>query len=264
MSKSPFRLFVKPQYGERVILQYPQHDELGVLRIAGKPGDTISINDCEITNSSKEPKYKEFFTPIIKEEPLSGVYSPRDNMIPYTLPKKGDTLVPPSMSIRDIIYSFSIISREEKSKKIKLKRDLFIDDSLKNDFLIKEFYRYTGKFSDIPDSLEYDYLFWEQLTSYLNKTLEKGHPNIRYKIESKDGESYTRYTVRNNYYFMISDNWDRGLDSRYFGPIALSEIKGRIFLILWSTNPKEGNIFKKVRFRRLLKFIGKQGVEWQK
>lgn len=264
ISSAPFKYFVKPSFGERVLVKYPSHNELGILRIAGKPGDSISIKDCEIINSSSEESLKNIFTPLIKEEPLASEYSPRDNMKQYIIPKKGDTLVPPSMSIRDIIYSFSIISREENSKDIILKKDLYIDDSLRNDFLIKEFYRYTGKFSDIPDSLSSDYLFWEQLTVYLNKTVEKERPNIRYTIESKSGEGYTRYTVKNDYYFMISDNWDSGLDSRYFGPISHAEIKGRVFMILWSINSDERNIFKKLQFRRLLKFIGKQDVEWQK
>lgn len=259
----PFKLFTKHSYGERVLSQYPLRNELGILRIAGKPGDTISITDCEIKSSQNKEKGQKLFTPLIKEDPLSGDYSPRDNMEAYTLPKKGDTLVPPSMSIRDIIYSYSIISREEKNKDVNLIHNLFIDDSLKNDFLIKEFYRYTGKFSDIPDSLDRDYLFWEQLSSYLNKTVEKGNPNIRLTIENKSGEGYTRYTVKDNYYFLLSDNWNSGLDSRYFGPISLSEIKGHVFMILWSTAPKEKNIFKKIKFRRLLKFIGKQDIEWQ-
>jgi signal peptidase I len=38
--------------------------------------------------------------------------------------------------------------------------------------------------------------------------------------------------------FLMGDNRDRSLDSRYFGPVPIGKLKGRAFGILWSSGPE--------------------------
>jgi len=38
--------------------------------------------------------------------------------------------------------------------------------------------------------------------------------------------------------FLMGDNRDRSLDSRYFGPVPIGKLKGRAFWILWSSGPE--------------------------
>jgi signal peptidase I len=52
-------------------------------------------------------------------------------------------------------------------------------------------------------------------------------------------------------YFVMGDNRDHSLDSRYWGFVDLNKIKGRAFLIYWSWNGEESD----VRWNRLGRWI---------
>lgn len=52
-----------------------------------------------------------------------------------------------------------------------------------------------------------------------------------------DGKPATTYVVKQNYYFMIGDNRDNSLDSRFWGYVPESNIVGSPLFIYWSWNP---------------------------
>jgi signal peptidase I len=49
-----------------------------------------------------------------------------------------------------------------------------------------------------------------------------------------DGVRSDAYTVEQNYYFMMGDNRDNSLDSRYWGPVPRDHIAGEGLFIYWS------------------------------
>ena len=258
-SHLPFRLLFKQNYGKRVIMKYPASDKISVLRVAGKSGDTVSFVNTQLTLSSdKDSSIVNLFPACARESYLSNEYSPRDNMQSLYIPKKGDTLFIPELGTRDIIYSLSIIKQENPKDKYSLKRELLIDDTVKNDYLIKDFFRYTGKFENIPDSLSKDRFFWEGLIKYLNKNIEDAIPYVSFEIIKNGSERVTRYIIKENSCFLLSENYDKGLDSRYIGYISQKNILGRAILILWSTEKKEGKLFPKLKLNRFLKILGKK------
>ena len=69
-----------------------------------------------------------------------------------------------------------------------------------------------------------------------------------------DGKEVTEYTFNQNYYFMMGDNRDNSLDSRYWGFVPADHIVGKGFFI-WLSLDKYGSFFDKIRWKRFFKLI---------
>ncbi len=52
-----------------------------------------------------------------------------------------------------------------------------------------------------------------------------------------DGKPATTYTVERNYYFMMGDNRENSLDSRFWGFVQDDHIIGKAMIVYWSWNP---------------------------
>lgn len=52
-----------------------------------------------------------------------------------------------------------------------------------------------------------------------------------------DNRPQQTYTVKQNYYFMMGDNRDNSLDSRYWGFLPESNVVGSALIVFWSWNP---------------------------
>ena len=63
-----------------------------------------------------------------------------------------------------------------------------------------------------------------------------------------------KYAFKQNYYFMIGDNFYYSQDSRYWGFLPEGNIIGKAIIIVFSVNSKESG-FKKVRYNRIMKQI---------
>jgi len=87
-------------------------------------------------------------------------------------------------------------------------------------------------------------------------------PYVKHSVTTEDPEGYT---PRDNYtpptvapgeLFMMGDNRDNSLDSRFWGTVPMDLVKGRALFIYFSTaGTAWWNGFLHVRFDRLLKVI---------
>ncbi len=69
-----------------------------------------------------------------------------------------------------------------------------------------------------------------------------------------DGKKTNTYTFKQNYYFMMGDNRNNSLDSRYWGFVPADHIVGKPVLIFFSSDPQKG-IFKTSRLKRIFNLI---------
>jgi signal peptidase I len=69
-----------------------------------------------------------------------------------------------------------------------------------------------------------------------------------------DGKEITEYTFKQDYFFMMGDNRDNSLDSRYWGFVPADHIVGKA-LFIWFSTDKEGSFFSRVRWSRIFNGI---------
>ena len=69
--------------------------------------------------------------------------------------------------------------------------------------------------------------------------------------DAQKRDNFGPITVPPGKLFVLGDNRDRSLDSRFWGFVPLGEVKGKAFIIYWSWNSQETN----VRWKRLGRLI---------
>jgi signal peptidase I len=86
--------------------------------------------------------------------------------------------------------------------------------------------------------------------------LYEGHKNAIIKSGELiiNGKPVSEYVFNQNYYFMMGDNRDNSLDSRYWGFVPEDHILGKP-LFIWMSLDREADLLHKIRWNRLLNLI---------
>lgn len=236
-SLSPLNKVFPLTMNQPVLFSFPfSPQRRNCLRVAGLPGHTIAI-DSGVFKNSIVPFRPPKTNPALDLVPAE--YAPRDFMTPYTIPRPGETLDLDSMSIRDFLFTVSLIRQELNREHIRVTAHVIIGDSVSSDYIINGFSLYSGSIAEIPDSLQTYWFFWTQLENYLKSQSPDRQTSVKFTIKKQD-KILHKYTVRNSHYFLLADNWVSGYDSRYFGLVERTLITGRPFMIWWSTANANG------------------------
>ncbi len=98
---------------------------------------------------------------------------------------------------------------------------------------------------------------WEPL---IDREFNKYAVSVEGTVIDINGEPKRKYIIKNNYYFVMGDNRDDSMDSRYWGFVPRDNIIGKAVIIYWSINSSSNtnglfSIFKAIRWNRVFKLI---------
>ena len=165
-------------------------------------------------------------------------------VFPLKKPKAGDVIVFEFPGNPEYCKGFSsiIMKRIENTTERKDVWQLITDDC--KDF-IKRVVAVEGDTVEVRDKVVY--------VNRLPLTNNHGinvDPHI-YPRGAEARDNFGPYTVPKDSVFAMGDNRDRSFDSRYWGSVKLSEVKGKAFIIYWSWDGSE----QWVRWRRFANII---------
>ena len=70
-----------------------------------------------------------------------------------------------------------------------------------------------------------------------------------------NGKAVTRYTFRQNYYFMMGDNRHNSEDSRFWGFVPEDHVVGKAMLVWMSIDPTAPDLWHKIRWKHLFSVV---------
>lgn len=262
---SGFRVFGEPEINRNdvIVFNYPveenfpiDHKTKFVKRCIALPGDQISIKNGKISiNDSVKENNESLQQNYLLE--LKKQYALVD------LKKMFDIKNIQALSYNSSLFLISINEKQfqqikkgnliKSIKKYEDKKELW-DETI---FPSSEFHHwnannfgplYIPKKGAEIELDEHTLPFYKKLiTEYENNKLEVINQEIYI-----NGEKTKNYKVKMNYYFVMGDNRDNSMDSRYWGFLPENHIIGKAWLVLFSTDKKTtsvrwNRIFEKVK-----------------
>lgn len=98
-----------------------------------------------------------------------------------------------------------------------------------------------------------------QWQNAINSEQEKKAISVEGTVITLNGKAIRDYTFEKDYYFVLGDNRQNSIDSRYFGYVPEDWIIGKAMLIYWSQIPVQSSgfseYFSSIRFSRLMQTI---------
>jgi hypothetical protein len=251
-SQWPFSAYFLPRHKSPVVAMTPLLFRSPLcLRVAARSSDSVSVSHGAVRVPSF-PSLKFYAIPH-PSDVVPPDYSPRDSMASYTLPCIGDTLTLDSLSIRNFFFAVSLIRQENPQMQYTVRPVLYVDGKAVPGYVFKDFHLYKGSIDSVPEKFAFDWFFWDRANDYIVHAFSGKETVLSFSLVNETGPVF-QYVVTQSCIFLIADDWMKGCDSRYFGPVVAKSIKGRVICVLWSLGQSnEGNLF--FRIERLFKII---------
>lgn len=98
---------------------------------------------------------------------------------------------------------------------------------------------------------------WEML---INRECGKKAISVEGTVITLNGKPIREYTLKQDYYFVLGDNRDNSLDSRYWGFVPENNILGKAMVIYWSWNgeipfKRIKDLYLSIKAERIFKII---------
>lgn len=256
--------FSSVQHNDIVVFNYPMEDDRPIdkqthyiKRCIGLPGDTLRISDRVVYINSKkamQPKKSQYVYDI---QTTGGGLSER------LLHDLDITDGGPAYNPGEYRYCLTA-ENAKKLKELPVVTNVTIMNQPKNEYA-DYIYPYNPSLSwnmdnygpmwipkagaTIALSPENVSKYRRCITAYEQNTLEEKNGQV-----ILNGQPATKYTFKQNYYFMMGDNRHNSADSRFWGFVPEDHIVGKAVFIWmsWDTN---GTFLGKIRWSRLFNVI---------
>ena len=231
-----FPRFKIPKVGDVLIFKFPRDVYVKyVKRCVAGPGDSLLIKEKKlIVNGLEIPawehgKFRDRPIPFSAQQPdiflSSDKNKNRDNLGPIYIPKKGDVFEINDSTNWELLIQLLIMEGHEVS--------LIEPNGKKYEFTIQDpvqIVRRKGKRSVYDDFYPKGHLInpW--------KTIFQKENNNLIHINGQSINNISEYILTQNYYWVMGDNRDDSLDSRYWGFVPENNILGEAIFTYFSLN----------------------------
>jgi len=229
--------------GDVVLYRHRNEGHVFAGRIAARGGDTLSISQGIATNNNSDSILLGSLPDTLDILPI--LFGPRDELGTLWMPRQNQQIVPDSFPLHHRILLANYIRRENPRHSVRIAAAVKAKEEFTTDYFIKTYTKYEGPLTDIPDSLQFDPYFWLHLEQYLLRFLQRQDSVLQVWIEMDD-QRLRSYKLSKQPLFILSDNWDGHIDSRYFGWIPATHIEGHIRLCLYSITKARGFDFSRI------------------
>lgn len=226
-----------------------------IKRCIGIPGDTLEVRDMsvilngEIQENPEKAQFKYFIETdeiiknrIFEKYDITDRYKVNGGYLVFTMPATAETL-----KSLQFISDVRILEEEEGKAEMKI-----YPNGQKYPWNVD----YWGPIV-IPGEGMTIPVNDETMTKY-GRVIEHYEDNDLVEIKDGtlkiDGEAFTSYTFKQDYYFMMGDNRHNSEDSRFWGFVPADHIVGKALFIWLSIDPNK-SFFSKIRWSRLFNGI---------
>lgn len=252
-----FPAIASPKPGDVIIFKYPGADKKDYIKrcVAG-PGQTLEVHGEHLLIDGKE-----FVLPPKGKYSRNGMLDPRiTDFRPVRIPAKGDLIKPSDCELREFVFLRNLIHQENPAKKIHAEFQLYIDSAFSNNQTVQITDFYTMQQANCPfNQFRFDSDDWTKVAMYLSQIPDQ-FPGRSVEVKKQlfiDNKPVTEYKVAYDNYFMMGDNRDNSMDSRYWGYLNRNFVKAKAFILYFSLD-KEIPLWQlpiKIRWNRIGKLI---------
>lgn len=262
--------FADPKQGDVVIFKYPGSDRKDYIKrcVAG-PGSTVEINEKKLIVNGKE----QLLAPRGKYVRDGLLDSQVTHFKPLRIPAKGDVIKPADLELREFLFFKHLVHQENPRKKITAQYQLYLNGVYSNNRTFS-FINSNITMADLHEDRlggvnrstgKREYLNLNKLDNwtlidYYLQAIRSSFPDenpVFKHVLFIDGKPVTEYKVKFDNYFMMGDNRDNSLDSRYWGYVNRNFIKAKAFILYFSLDDQTPwwQLPLKIRWERIGKLI---------
>jgi len=246
----------KPKPGDVIIFKYPGTDRKDYIKrcVAG-PGQVVQVKGKKLTVDGVEiaPPPKGRFDRDGMLDPLISDFSP------LRIPARGDTIFADTLPVREFLFLKHLVRQEHPRAQVTVRFQLYINGEYANNRPVLP--SPIGSRYISFDQIDFNKIDnWTMLASLYNHVRGIVPDSLSVELRKElllDGKPVNRYIVKKDNYFMMGDNRDNSMDSRFWGYLNANFIKAKAFILYFSLD-KETPYWllpAKIRWNRIGKLI---------